>query len=72
MTTSPSHRGASSRIEEIRKELGYPTNVLMVFVVPEEVVASFSFPRDLPNYVEMYVTTPKHMNLAEANKLRSR
>jgi len=71
MTVSSSHRGASNRMEEIRNALGNPTVVHMVFVVPVDVIARFSFPSDLPPNVEMYVTVPKVMTMKEAKKLRS-
>jgi hypothetical protein len=71
MTVSRSHRAASNRMEEIRHQLDNPTHVRMIFVVPEDVILKFSFPSDLPPYVEMYVTIPKAMTLKEARKLRS-
>jgi hypothetical protein len=71
MTVSDKHRGATSRMAEIRNELGNPATVRMIFVVPESVIAKFNFPTDMPEYVEMYVTVAKAVTLAEAKKLRS-
>jgi hypothetical protein len=87
MTVSEKHRGATKRMKEIRTELGNPETVRrmkeirtelgnpetvrMIFVVPEDVVAKFTFPTDMPGYVDMYVTVAKIVTLADAKKLRS-
>lgn len=70
MTISTKHRGAVNRMAEIHKELGKPQSVIMIFVVPDVVIAHFDFPTDLPHYVTMYVTVAKCMTLADAKKLR--
>lgn len=70
MTVSEKHRGATNRMADIYIELGNPEIVRMVFVVPEDVFAKFTFPTDMPEYVEMYVTVAKIMTLADAKKFR--
>ena len=70
MTVSDKHRGATRRMAKIHEELGKPKTVSMVFVVPEDVVAKFTFPADMPLYVKMYVTVAKDMNLSDAKMLR--
>lgn len=70
MTISNKHRGAVGRMNDIHNELGNPPVVFMIFVVPENVVANFNFPLDMPEYVHMYVTVAKTMTLAEARKLK--
>jgi hypothetical protein len=71
MTVSEKHRGATNRMADIRTQLGEPDTVRMIFVVPEDVVAKFTFPTDMPEYVEMYVTVAKVVTFADAKKLRS-
>jgi hypothetical protein len=72
MTVSGKHRGATNRMAEIHTQLGNPDTVRMIFfVVPEDVVANFTFPTDLPEYVELYVTIAKVVSFSDAKKLRS-
>lgn len=71
MTVSSKHRGATNRMSDIYTELGNPETVRMIFVVPENVVAKFTFPTDMPEYVQMYLTVAKTMTLVDAKKLRN-
>jgi hypothetical protein len=71
MTVSQSHRGAINRMNEIHRELGSPEKVKMIFVVPEDVIANFTFPSDMPQYVEMYITVAKPLTPSHARKLIS-
>jgi len=71
MTISDKHRGAVNRMKDIRKELGSPRSVKMIFVVPAKKVSKFTFPTDLPKCVNMYVTyidTKAVVTLADAQK----
>lgn len=69
MTISETYRGAASKAVDISKQLNNPQPLLMIFVVPEEVVAKFKFPTDLPN-VDMYVTVAKPVTLADAQTMK--
>jgi hypothetical protein len=74
MTISKKDSGAIDRMNAIRQELGNPTAVIMIFVVPVDTVQDFSFPVEFAQpeyqYVHMYVTAPKIMTIGEARILR--
>jgi hypothetical protein len=81
MTISDTHEGSNLRLSAILSALKIPaTDFTLVFVVPEDVLSRFSFPRNLDG-VKMYVTIPnvvsqetfKRLSLkrkSEARKLR--
>lgn len=71
MPVSEKHSGATHRMPEIHAELRSPATVHMIFVVPEDLVAKFISPTDMPAYVDMYVTVAKMVTLVDARKLRS-
>lgn len=70
MIVSESHRGATDKVADILRELNDPATLVMIFVVPEEIVATFKFPTALPDHVHMYLTVAKPMTLAEARKIK--
>jgi hypothetical protein len=81
MTISDTHEGSNLGLSAILSVLKIPaTDFTLVFVVPEDVLSRFSFPRNLDG-VKMYVTIPnvvskeafKRLSLkrkSEARKLR--
>jgi hypothetical protein len=81
MTISDTHEGSNLGLSAILSALKIPaTDFTLVFVVPEDVLSRFSFPRNLDG-VKMYVTIPnvvsqetfKRLSLkrkSEARKLR--
>jgi hypothetical protein len=61
MTTSTSHQVSAKSLPSILEQLNIVSGQFqVVFVVPDDILASFSFPSDLGN-VKMFVTVPKAM-----------
>jgi hypothetical protein len=62
MTTSTSHQVSATSLPSILAKLGIGSEQFqLVFVVPDDVLASFTFPSGLGNNVKMFVTVPKAM-----------
>jgi hypothetical protein len=61
MTTSTSHEGSAKYLQSILAKLEIESEEFnVVFVVPDEILTSFTFPSGLEN-VKMFVTVPKAM-----------
>jgi len=70
MTIGNSHKGAALKLAQITQAMGINTNQLkLVFIVPQDVIGSFQFPRDLGD-AQLFLTTPDYITEVALAALR--